>query len=107
MIRHSATALNRSVPGGGFCPSACVTSSDGQPLAMLQSGTPPMTLEQIVDKVVEVPQVQEVIRHVPRVEVQEHVREVTRIEIQTVDKEVEVLPRSTAKGSTTEYNPRP
>ncbi len=32
--------------------TACITSSDGQPLAMLQSGTPPMTLDQIVDKAV-------------------------------------------------------
>ncbi|OWQ92969.1 hypothetical protein CDN99_00190 [Roseateles aquatilis] len=32
--------------------TACITSSDGQPLAMLQSGQPPMTLEQIVDKAV-------------------------------------------------------
>ncbi len=32
--------------------TACITSSDGQPLAMLQSGTPPMALDQIVDKAV-------------------------------------------------------
>lgn len=32
--------------------TACITSSDGQPLAMLQSGTPPMSLDQIVDKAV-------------------------------------------------------
>ncbi len=32
--------------------TACITSSDGQPLAMLQSGTPPMPLDQIVDKAV-------------------------------------------------------
>lgn len=32
--------------------TACITSSDGQPLAMLQSAQPPMTLDQIVDKAV-------------------------------------------------------
>ncbi|UXH76622.1 amidohydrolase family protein [Roseateles amylovorans] len=32
--------------------TACITSSDGQPLAMLQSGQPPMALEDIVDKAV-------------------------------------------------------
>jgi imidazolonepropionase-like amidohydrolase len=32
--------------------TACITSSDGQPLAMLQSGNPPMSLDQIVDKAV-------------------------------------------------------
>ncbi|MFX1682023.1 amidohydrolase family protein [Mitsuaria sp. CC2] len=32
--------------------TACITSSDGQPLAMLQSGTPPMAMDQIVDKAV-------------------------------------------------------
>ncbi len=32
--------------------SACITSSDGQPLAMLQAGQPPMALEDIVDKAV-------------------------------------------------------
>ena len=46
---------------------------------------------QIKDVIVEVPQVQEVIRHVPKIEVQEVVREVVRIEIQTVDREVSAL----------------
>ena len=46
---------------------------------------------QIKDVIVEVPQVQEVIRHVPKIEVQEVVREVVRIEIQTVDREVNAL----------------
>lgn len=32
--------------------TACITSSDGQPLAMLQSGQPPMSREEIVDKAV-------------------------------------------------------
>lgn len=32
--------------------TACITSSDGQPLAMLQSAQPPMTLDQIVDRAV-------------------------------------------------------
>ena len=35
----------------------------------------------------EVPQTQEIVRHVPRVEVQEVVREVVRVEVQTVDRE--------------------
>ena len=43
---------------------------------------------QIVDKIVEVPQTQEIIRHVPKVEVQEVEVKVVKIEIQTVDKEV-------------------
>ncbi|MET0208968.1 MAG: hypothetical protein ABW220_07985, partial [Burkholderiaceae bacterium] len=32
--------------------TACITSSDGQPLAMLQSGEAPMSMDQIVDKAV-------------------------------------------------------
>ena len=42
------------------------------------------------ERFVEVPQIQEIIRHVPRVEIQEIVREVVKVEIQVVEKVVEV-----------------